>query len=275
MLRDLLAETAGRLGARGEAELLLMHALQVDRAWLFAHATDAVDPGAAAILEGLVERRAQGEPVAYILGRRGFWNLDLRVTPDTLIPRPDTELLVELALERMPADAALSVADLGTGSGAVALALARERPRARVLATDASPKALDVARGNARVHGLGHVRFARGNWCEALGRERFDLIVSNPPYIESADPHLEQGDLRFEPRDALESGADGLDAIRKIAPGAIEHLVSGGWLLLEHGWRQGDAVRTVLSDSGYRETFTARDLESRDRVSGGRMPASG
>ncbi len=268
--RSLLAMASIRLGERHEAEWLLMHALEVNRAWLFAHATDGVDAGLAKRFETLVERRLTGEPVAYIVGSRGFWDLDLLVTPDTLIPRPETELLVELALARLPVDRAPAVADLGTGSGAIALALARERPRARVLATDASDAALAVARENARRHGLTRVRFAHGDWLVPLGGERFALIASNPPYIEAADPHLGQGDLRFEPLSALASGVDGLDAIRTIVRGAPLHLDAGGWLLLEHGWNQGAAVRTLLENAGYGEVFTARDVEGRDRVSGGR-----
>lgn len=270
MPRDLLAAATARLGGRHEAEWLLMHALGVDRAWLFAHATDEVAADAATRFRALVARRVAGEPVAYILGSRGFWNLNLQVTPDTLIPRPETELLVELALSRLPKGRALNVADLGTGSGAVALALARERPLVRLVATDASASALEVAQENARRHELENVRFVRGNWCAALDDARFDLVVSNPPYIEAADPHLEQGDLRFEPVAALASGDDGLDAIREIVCEAHRHLVAGGWLLLEHGWDQAAAVRRLLERDGYAEVFTAQDVEGRDRVSGGR-----
>lgn len=268
--RELLAAATVRLGERHEAEWLLMHALGVDRAWLFAHATDALDAEAVARFGELVARRVAGEPVAYIVGSRGFWDLDLHVTPDTLIPRPETELLVEWALAWLPAAQALDVADLGTGSGAVALAVARERPRARVLATDASAAALAVARENARRHGLERVRFAQGDWCAALGQARFDLVVSNPPYIEATDPHLVRGDLRFEPAAALASGADGLEAIRRIVHDARDHLVAGGGLLLEHGWNQGAAVRALLETAGYADVFTAQDVEGRDRVSGGR-----
>ncbi len=248
-----------------------MHALDVDRAWLFAHALDRARRRAAwRACDALVARRAAGEPVAYIIGRQGFWSLELAVSPATLIPRPETELLVELALARMPAGSACSVADLGTGSGAIALALAHERPDARVHATDLSADALEVARGNARRLGLERVTFARGSWCAALGEERFDLIVSNPPYIEDADAHLDRGDLRFEPRSALASGADGLDALRAIAGTAHAHLRPGGWLLLEHGWRQGPAACGVLRQHGYLDVFTACDLEGRERVTGGR-----
>lgn len=269
-VRDLLVVAAHRLEARGEAELLLMHALGVDRAWLFAHALDPVSPSRAQCFDALVERRAMGEPVAYIVGRQGFWSLDLDVTPATLIPRPETEVLVELALERMPGDAPCAVADLGTGSGAIALALASERPRARLLATDRSQAALVVARGNAVRLGLTNVEFAEGSWCGPLQGRRFDLLVSNPPYIEEGDEHLARGDLRFEPADALASGSDGLVAIRELVAQARNYLVDGGWLLLEHGWKQGAKVRALLEAAGFVDVFTAHDLEQRDRVSGGR-----
>lgn len=269
-IRELLRAAAPRAGARLDAELLLMHVLGVDRSWLFAHADDAPEAVAQRHFEALLVRREAGEPVAYLVGRRGFWTLDLEVTPATLIPRPETELLVEQALQRIPVDAAWTVADLGTGSGAIALAIARERPRTQVLATDASSEALAVARRNAARLGIANVTFAEGDWCDALGGERLDLIVSNPPYIEAADPHLRQGDLRHEPVAALASGADGLDAIRAIATGAAAHLETGGWLLLEHGWNQGVAVRAVLQRAGYADVHTLRDLEQRDRVSGGR-----
>jgi release factor glutamine methyltransferase len=256
-----------------DAEWLLAHALGRPRAWLYAHADDKVDAGTQARFAGLVERRAAGEPVAYLTRSRGFWSFDLRVTPDTLIPRPETELLVELALARLPRHDASRIADLGTGSGAIALALARERPDASVVATDASEAALAVARGNAAALGIGNVRFGRGDWCAALDDAPFDLIVSNPPYIADDDPHLAAGDLRFEPLGALGSGPDGLDAIRAIIRGAPAHLVPGGWLLLEHGVAQGSAVRALLHAAGFIDVGTARDLEDRDRVTLGRRSA--
>jgi len=255
-----------------DAQWLLAHALDRPIAWLYAHADEAVDDATAARFEVLVERRVAGEPVAYLTGRRGFWTFELQVTPDTLIPRPETELLVELALARLPSDRALQVADLGTGSGAIALALARERQRAQVLATDASHAALDVARANARALGLANIAFARGHWCTALDRRQFDLIASNPPYIAAGDPHLALGDLRREPAAALASGVDGLDAIRAIVADAPSHLVAGGWLLLEHGLDQGDAARALLRAARFADVATDRDLEGRDRVSSGRWP---
>ncbi|MBD9535379.1 peptide chain release factor N(5)-glutamine methyltransferase [Stenotrophomonas sp. STM01] len=273
---ELLREAAGRLSgadARHEAEQLLLHVLGVERAWLFAHATDAVDPDARQRFELLVTRRAEGHPLAYLVGRRGFWTLDLQVNTATLIPRPETELLVEQALARLPDDDMVRVADMGTGSGAVALSIASERPLATVMATDVLGPALAVAVKNAQAHGLENVWFRRGHWFVALGADRFDMIVSNPPYIAAGDPHLTQGDLRFEPPPALASGADGLDAIREIVAGAPEHLVPGGWLLLEHGWDQGEAIRALLEQAGFVDAQTVQDLEQRDRVTLGRLPA--
>ncbi|GAA5071665.1 peptide chain release factor N(5)-glutamine methyltransferase [Lysobacter panacisoli] len=258
--------------ARAEAERLLAHALGVNTTWLYLHRDDTPPAERAAEFERLLQRRIAGEPVAYLLGHRGFWRFDLQVTPATLIPRPETERLVELALDRLPVDAAVRVADLGTGTGAIALAIAHERPRAHVVATDASEAALDVARENARVLGLSRVEFRRGDWLSPLAGERFDLIASNPPYIADDDKHLRQGDLRFEPRSALASGSDGLDDIRRIAADAPGHLNPDGWLLIEHGWEQGEAVRALFRAHGFEEVHTAQDWEQRDRVTLGRMP---
>ena len=269
-VRQLLAAATARLGDRAEAGILLAHALGKPRSWLVAHADDPADAAGAAAFDALVERRAAGEPVAYLTGHRGFWTLELEVTPATLIPRPETERLVELALARLARDGAPRVADLGTGSGAIALAIARECPHASVLATDASADALAVARRNAEANGIRNVAFAESDWFAALAEERFDLVVSNPPYIAADDPHLGQGDLRYEPASALASGSDGLDDIRRIVDGARAHLVQDGWLLFEHGWDQGSAARGLLEASGYGEVFTEQDLEQRDRVSGGR-----
>ncbi|MGH8182897.1 MAG: peptide chain release factor N(5)-glutamine methyltransferase [Rhodanobacteraceae bacterium] len=271
-VRDILDAAARTLpgdDARREAALLLRHVLGVSDAWLVAHAGDSVDGPHASAFHQLIERRVHGEPVAYLTGMRGFHALDLHVTPAVLIPRPETELLVDLALQRIPAEAGCRVADLGTGSGAIALAIAQARPRTQVLATDASESALEVARANAARLGLRNVEFAQGGWCSALGDQRFDLIVSNPPYIAEGDSHLRQGDLRFEPAGALASGRDGLDAIRVIVRDAHTHLREGGWLLFEHGFEQGAATRGLLSAQGYTDVFTAPDLEGRDRVSGG------
>jgi release factor glutamine methyltransferase len=267
----LLRQACARIEAV-DAQWLLAHVLARTPAWLYAHGDAAVDAAAVARYDALVVRRAAGEPVAYLTGTRGFWTFELTVTADTLIPRAETEVLVELALARLPGDRDLRVADLGTGSGAIAIALARERPRARVLATDASGAALAVARGNAQRLAVANLQFKSGDWCAALGEARFDLIASNPPYIEAADPHLQQGDLRHEPIAALASGDDGLDAIRRIVADTPSHLLPGGWLLLEHGWTQATAVRALLQQAGFEAVDTHRDLESRDRVSVGRWP---
>lgn len=269
-----LADARRRLDP-AEAALLLGHLLERPLAWLFAHGDAVLQPADVAGFRALVERRAGGEPVAYLTGSRGFWTLELAVTADTLIPRPETELLVEQALERLDTAIPVKVADLGTGSGAIALAIASERPRARVVATDRSEPALAVARANAVAHGLtGRVEFRAGDWFAPLAGQRYDLVASNPPYIAEGDPHLARGDLRHEPPSALSSGQDGLDAIRTIVAAAPGHLLPGGWLLLEHGLDQGAAVRALLAAAGFADVSTVADLERRDRVSLGRTPAA-
>jgi len=273
-----LAHAAAQLGpeARPEAELLLAQALDRPRAWLYAHADAAVHDAERTRFDALVARRVHGEPIAQMTGRQAFWSLELRITPDVLIPRADTELLVERALAVLPPDAAVRVADLGTGSGAIALAIASERPLAGIVAVDSSAAALDVARSNARSLGLSaRVQCVLGDWFAPLGDQRFDepgfhAIVSNPPYLAAGDPHLQQGDLRFEPRAALVSGSDGLDAIRIIVQAAPPRLLAGAWLLLEHGWEQGVAVRAVLESEGFAAIATHRDIEGRERVTCGR-----
>lgn len=272
-VRDLVADAANRLDgseARLEAELLLAHALGKPRAWLYAWPEHEPDATQRAAFEALVAARERGEPIAYLTGRREFWSLDLVVTRDVLIPRPETELLVELALVRIPSRKEVRMADLGTGSGAIALALARERPHARIVASDASDAALDVARGNARRLGIDNLTFAAGDWCAALGDGCFDAIVSNPPYIAAHDAHLDAGDLRYEPVSALVSGADGLDAIRRIVGEAYAHLCVGGWLLLEHGWDQAARVHALFEAAGYADVEGARDHAGRERVTLGR-----
>lgn len=252
---------------RVDAEWLLAHALGRPLAWLFAHAGDDVPAETAEHYTALMARRAAGEPVAYLTGEQGFWTLALEVSTATLIPRPETERLVELALARIPMGEAARIADLGTGSGAIALAIAKERPHAQVIATDASEPALEVARRNATRNRIANIEFRHGDWLAPLAGERCDLIASNPPYIADGDPHLGEGDLRFEPPAALSSGRDGLDAIRRIVREAPLHLQAGGWLLLEHGWRQGAAVRAQLAGTGFNEVETVQDLEGRERVS--------
>lgn len=226
--------------------MLAAHLTGKNRSWLYAHPEERLKPELAEAFQRLVERRASGEPIAHITGTREFWSLPLRVTPDVLIPRPETELLVELALGRLPFDAPCRVADLGTGSGAIALAIASERPAAQVIATDASAAALAVAGDNANRLSLKNVECRRGEWFAPLAGERFDLIVSNPPYVRDDDPHLERGDVRFEPRGALAAGPDGLDAIRVIVAEAPRHLSRGATLILEHGHDQRDAVVAAI-----------------------------
>jgi len=259
-------------GARRDAEVLVGHACGATRATLVADAGRALAPAAWSTLAPLLERRRRGEPVAYLTGRREFWSLELRVTPATLVPRPETELLVERALARLAPDDVRPVVDLGTGSGAVALALARERPRLRILATDASAQALAVARDNAARLAIPNVEFRLGDWFAPLAGLRCGAIVSNPPYVRSDDPLLRRGELRFEPRTALDGGPDGLDAIRRLIEGAPAHLAPGGWLLLEHGFDQGAAVRSLLEAHGYGAVRTWHDLAGRERVTEGARP---
>ena len=320
-LAELLHRAVERLSpvsptARLDADVLAMHVLGLNRAGLFAALSRPLDDGVQQQIEALVQRRERGEPVAYVTGRREFWSLPLQVTPAVLIPRPETELLVERALARIPAGTETSVADLGTGSGAIALAIARERPRARIVATDTSPEALELARTNAATLGIGNIEFRRGEWLTPLAGETadaphqmsermseasrapasargpiadvqdarmprrpgmaesgldpigetFEVIVSNPPYIRTGDPHLQQGDVRFEPRAALVSGSDGLDAIRAIIRDARTHLKPGGWLLLEHGHDQAAAIEQLLGRAGYTDIRGHADLAGHRRA---------
>jgi release factor glutamine methyltransferase len=252
-----------------EARMLLERVLAKASAWLIAHADEAAGAETEQAFAALAERRRQGEPIAYILGKREFYGLDLQVTRAVLIPRPETELLVELALARIAADAAVRVLDLGTGSGAIAVALAKQRPQARMTAVDVDYAVMAVARANASRHGVS-VRFFCGDWFGALAGESFDLIVSNPPYVAAEDPHLLTGDVRFEPQRALVGGADGLDCIRTIVAKAGAHLRPGAWLLFEHGYDQAEACRALLEAHGYREVQSWPDLAGIPRVSGGR-----
>jgi release factor glutamine methyltransferase len=261
-----------RREARLEARVLAAFAWDVAPAWLVAHDTEAVGDDARACFQALVVRRLHGEPVAHLVGTREFYGRPFRVSADVLIPRPDTEILVEAALQHLPADAPCSVLDLGAGSGAIAVTLALERPHARVVAVERSPAALDTARANAQLLGARNVACVAGDWYATTGRQRFDLVVSNPPYIPTGDPHLDRGDLRFEPRQALAAGDDGLQDLRRIISGAPQRLVPGGWLLVEHGYDQGDAVRDLLHAAGFVQVITRQDLAGHDRVSGGEWP---
>ena len=257
-----------------EAQVLLAHVLGRDRAWLVAHGGEPLARERLDAFLALARRRREGEPVAYLTGTREFWGLSLVVSPAVLIPRPETETLVELALLRLPKDRDLRVLDLGTGSGAIALALAHERPRASILATDLSSVALDVARDNARRLGLGNVAFTRADWYDGIPAtgpaDAFDLIASNPPYVDRADPHLAEGDVRFEPSTALTPGGNSLAAIARIVAGARERLVPGGSLAVEHGYDQAEAVRALFAAAGFVDFVAARDLAGIPRVVAGR-----
>jgi release factor glutamine methyltransferase len=268
MLRAAFEESAAAIG-RVDAQVLLAHLLGVDRAWLAANPMHVLSEGQNARIDTLVARRALGHPVAYLVEKREFWSREFVVGPDVLIPRPETETLVEAALARIPAGAA--IVDLGTGSGAVAITLACERPASPVTATDASEAAIVVARHNALRLGAARVEFACGTWFEPVAGRRFDAIVANPPYVAAADPHLEQGDLRYEPRAALTDGSsDGLASIRAIVSGAMAHLNSGGWLLLEHGYDQAAACRQLLERAGFASPVSIPDLAGIPRVAAGR-----
>lgn len=255
---------------RYDAQVLFQYACGHNRAWLIAHDLDPAAPEHIAAFEKLAARRRAGEPVAYILGQREFFGREFSVSPAVLIPRPETELLVELALARAPQDG--KVLDLGCGSGCIPVTLKLERPDLAVSAVDISPAALAVAQGNAGRLGA-DIHLFESDWFSALADTQFDLIVSNPPYIEQHDPHLQQGDLRFEPRGALTDEADGLAHLRVIVAGAAGRLKPGGWLLFEHGWDQGMAARTLLQAAQYAEVQTWRDLAGLDRISGGYFPA--
>jgi release factor glutamine methyltransferase len=253
-----------------EAQVLLAHVLDSDRAWLAAHATDPLRQADLDRFFALAKRRREGEPVAYLTGRREFFGLDLSVTPDVLIPRPETETVVEAALARLPADSTLRVIDLGTGSGAIALALAHERPSAQIVATDVSVEALAVAGANASRLALRNVRFVQSSWYDAVPPGPYDAIVSNPPYVALGDPHLAEGDLRFEPASALTAGEDGLWALRTIIGAAHAFLAPGGWLIVEHGYDQEAAVRELLVGAGFETLSELRDLAGIPRVAAGR-----
>ena len=269
----IMATLASGESPRADADALLCHLLGCRRSYLMTWPERELDGAQQATLAGWLVRRLAGEPIAHLVGEREFWSLPLKVSPATLIPRPDTEVLVEQALARLPAGPC-SLLDLGTGTGAIALALKSERPDATVWAVDRMPEAAALARHNSAALAL-PIEVRDGSWFEPLAQApRFDLIVSNPPYIDGADPHLDEGDVRFEPHSALVADEQGLADIRLIVAQAPAHLVPGGWLLLEHGWDQGEAVRQLLLQHGYQQVATVRDYGDNERVTLGCLAQS-
>lgn len=267
--------TAASSSPRLDAELLLAHVVQQPREYLHTWPEREITPAQDAAFNTLIDKRRNGWPIAYLLGHQAFWNLDLLVTPATLIPRPETELLVETVLQLGKQDQPQTIIDLGTGSGAIALAIAKERPHWQIHATDASTDALAVARNNAQRNYISNISFHHGDWLTALPIDlRADIIVSNPPYIANRDPHLDQGDLRYEPQMALVAGIDGLDAIRLILAHANRYLNPQGWLLLEHGYDQGQAVAQLFSLHGFTQIQQRTDLLGHIRITYGQFAIS-
>jgi len=255
-----------------DAEILLMHVLGKPRSHLHAWPEAPLDTGQLTRFESLLAKRATGHPVAHLTGHQEFWSLDLEVTTHTLIPRPDTELLVEQALAQLPADQPLRILDAGTGGGAIALALGHERPHWQVFANDRSPACLAVADKNATRLGVSNVHFFTGNWCEAIADQSLDALISNPPYIAEQDQHLAQGDVRFEPASALTAGTDGLDDLKQLAEAASRVLKPAGHIFLEHGFDQADKARILMKNNGLIDPTSARDLAGHERVSRARKP---
>lgn len=279
-LVEALRTAAGSLEASSDtpqidAELLLQAATGLTAAQLIARADEPLGEAAHSAFQNLLAQRKNGEPIAYLLGKREFYGLGFRVTPDVLIPRPETELLVDMALQKLPAGQAARVLDLGTGSGAIAVAIAVNRPKAKITAVEQSDAALRVAEENARQHQCENIECLQGSWFAPLhAGQSFDLIVCNPPYIDPADPHLGEGDVRFEPRAALVAENQGLAAYQHIIPAAQPHLVDGGWLLFEHGFSQADSVHALLAKAGMKKIETCRDLAGHERVTLAMKPAS-
>lgn len=264
-------DAAQQATSRIEARVLLREVLHQSDAYFLAHDDELLTAEQAQQYVGLIVRRVAGEPIAYITGRREFHGREFKVTPAVLIPRPETELLVELALQRLPAGTPARVLDLGAGSGCIGVTIAAERPLARVTLVDASEAALEIARANAEQWAPANTTLLHSDWYAAVGEERYDLIVANPPYIPDGDAHLQQGDLRFEPRTALAAGSDGLNDLQRIIAQAPQHLLAGGWLLLEHGFDQAVACAWLLEAAGFQDHFNAPDLAGIPRISGGRL----
>ncbi len=270
-LQQAISELAGGESPRRDAEILLEHVTGKARTYILAFGETELTADQQAQLDLLLARRKNGEPVAHLVGEREFWSLPLYVSAATLIPRPDTECLVEQALARLPATPA-RILDLGTGTGAIALALASERPDCQVTAVDVMPDAVALAQRNLERLGLPNVTVLHSSWFSALADRQFELIVSNPPYIDEADPHLAEGDVRFEPRSALVAADQGLADLNHIITQSRQHLVSGGWLLLEHGWSQGEAVRALFLQAGFERVETCRDYGGNERLTLGKLP---
>jgi release factor glutamine methyltransferase len=260
--------------AKFDTELLLAKVLNKDRSYLYTWPENVLSMEQQQAFEQLIQARIQGQAVAYLVGEQAFWTLNLKVTSDTLIPRPETELLIETALEYYSTQARLSILDLGTGSGAIALALASEFPHSQVLAVDISPAALTVAQYNAQSHQLDNVKFLHSSWFSQIPAQKFDLIISNPPYIESDDPHLQQGDLRYEPQIALASGIDGYDAIQEIIQNSPSYLKPQAYLMLEHGYQQATTTQHYLSQKNFEDIQSRKDLAKHERITIGRLPAN-
>ncbi len=276
--QQLISEATHRLLAHSDsalldAEVLLSHTIQQSRSWIMAYQDEPVTEEHIAKFQALVDRREAGEPIAYLTGEREFWSQTLAITPDVLIPRPETEILVETALEFCPDNDDITLADLGTGSGAIAIALASERPKAQITAVDQSSAALKVAIKNAQYNNIKNIDFRHGSWFTPLQGLRFDFIVSNPPYIADKDHHLSQGDVRFEPQSALSSGHDGLQDIYIIIEQAPDFLQTGGYLLLEHGFQQAPHVRELLKRRGFSRICTREDYSGNPRVTYAQYPA--
>lgn len=263
------AQTSISDSALLDAEVLLCHVLQKERSYLRAWPDKLLEPEQQEQFWALTEKRRQGMPVAYLIGRREFWSRDFRVSPDVLIPRPDTELLVELGLNLIPPDAPFRLIDLGTGSGIIAITLAAERPHAQVIATDLNSAALEIAKQNARHHHITNIHFYQSDWFNNTPDIQFDLVISNPPYIAKDDSHLQEGDVRFEPQTALVAAQQGLRDIETIADGARGHLKPQGHLLIEHGYNQQHQIQTIFKGLGYDKVQTYQDLSGQPRVTYG------
>ncbi|WP_455220033.1 peptide chain release factor N(5)-glutamine methyltransferase [Kaarinaea lacus] len=279
-IQQTLAEAQSRLNTlpdispKLESEILLAYVVNKPRSYLYTWPEQVLETHQLAQFQSLVDRRCTGEPIAYITSLREFWGLPLKVSPATLIPRPETERLVEIALQHIPDHESWQIADLGTGSGALALAIASERPQCQLIATDISADALRIAEQNRNDLQLNNVRFIQGRWFEPLNNYQFDLVVSNPPYVAENDPHLLEGDLRYEPQQALSAGPDGLDAIREILATAIPHLKPGAWLMVEHGYDQGNTVMALFAQSGFEQVICHADYAERERTTVGQVASN-